>query len=182
VVIDIREGRGAIERGLEVVNDPLCNALRSEFLGTFSDELVGIQHLARVQVGDSGWCAAEILRADGEAILKRGEGDAAMAAEEMFQRSLDIARQQEALSWELRTATSLATLWRHQGRVRPAHELLASTYARFTEGFDTVDLLRAEHILKSLSAIQREGRRSAYVAITERRASSSPSGGGATSL
>jgi predicted ATPase len=62
-----------------------------------------------------------------------------------------MARQQEALSWELRAATSLARLWRDQGRVREGHDLLMPIYARFIEGFGTSDLVTARTLLDELS-------------------------------
>jgi predicted ATPase len=67
------------------------------------------------------------------------ERDAAKA-EGYFQRALSVARQQQAKSWELRAAMSLARLWRSQGKVQQARELLAPVYGWFTEGFDTRDL------------------------------------------
>lgn len=71
-------------------------------------------------------------------------------AEENFQRSLDLARRQETLSWELRTAMSLARFRRGQGRNREAHDFLASVYGRFIEGFGTADLQRAKRLLEEL--------------------------------
>ena len=71
-------------------------------------------------------------------------------AEGRFLEGLDWARRQGALSWELRTATSLARLQRDVGRTEDAHELLAPIYARFTEGFDTVDLVAAKTLLDAL--------------------------------
>jgi predicted ATPase len=62
-------------------------------------------------------------------------------------RALAIARQQKAKSWELRTATSMARLWRDQGKLRQAHDLLAPVYGWFTEGFDTLDLKDAKALL-----------------------------------
>jgi predicted ATPase len=104
-------------------------------------------HRAR-RGGHAGWCA-EILRANAAVMLKQGALDAA-AAETRFRRSLDIAHQQGSLSWELRAATSLARLWRDQGRVCDAHDLLASVYARFTEGCGTADLVTARALLHEL--------------------------------
>jgi predicted ATPase len=66
-------------------------------------------------------------------------------------RSLDWARRQQALSWELRAAISLAELWRGQQRVAEARELLDSVYARFTEGFATADLQHARTLLACLA-------------------------------
>jgi predicted ATPase len=67
-----------------------------------------------------------------------------------FQRALAIARQQQAKSWELRAAMSLARLWRDQGKVQQARELLAPVYGWFTEGFDTRDLKEAKALLEEL--------------------------------
>ena len=61
-----------------------------------------------------------------------------------------LARQQQAKSWEQRTATSYARLLRDQARVREAHDLLAPVYAWFTEGFNTADLKEAKGLLNGL--------------------------------
>jgi predicted ATPase len=74
-----------------------------------------------------------------------------MAAEKQFLLSLDWARRQQTLSWELRTATSLARLRRDQHRIEEARDLLRSVYARFTEGFETVDLTTAKALLDELA-------------------------------
>jgi predicted ATPase len=91
---------------------------------------------------------AELQRLKGELLLKQGEGEA--PAEECFQRALDAARRQNAKSWELRAATSLARLWHArgaQGEVVRARELLRGVYDWFTEGFDTADLQEASALL-----------------------------------
>ena len=74
----------------------------------------------------------------------------AQMAQSFFERALAVARQQQAKSWELRAAMSLARLWRDQGRVSEACELLAPVYDWFTEGFDTRDLKEAKALLKEL--------------------------------
>jgi predicted ATPase len=74
------------------------------------------------------------------------EGEAATALHE----ALDTARGCEARSLELRAATSLARLWRDQGRRAQARELLAPVYGWFTEGFDTADLKDAKALLDEL--------------------------------
>jgi len=61
-----------------------------------------------------------------------------------------VARQQQAKSWELRAATSLARLWQSQGKRQEAYDLLAPVYAWFTEGFDTADLQEAKTLLDQL--------------------------------
>ena len=94
---------------------------------------------------------AEVHRVGGEIALKSPEPDAAKA-EAYFERSLSVAREQQAKSWELRAAMSLARLWRDQGKVQQARELLAPVYGWFTEGFDTRDLKEAKALLQKLAA------------------------------
>jgi predicted ATPase/DNA-binding winged helix-turn-helix (wHTH) protein len=95
------------------------------------------------------WYMPELLRIKGEVLLSRREPNA-IDAEDQFLQSLAWARRQRALSWELRSATSLARLWRDQARTKEAHELLAPVYDRFTEGFDTVDVKAAKVLVESL--------------------------------
>jgi predicted ATPase len=71
---------------------------------------------------------------------------------------LTVARQQQAKSWELRAAMSMAPLWRNQGKRNEAHELLASVYGWFTEGFDTLDLKLAKALLDELDAARSDSR------------------------
>jgi predicted ATPase len=75
-------------------------------------------------------------------------------AEAYFERALAVARQQQAKSWELRAAMSLARLWRDQDKdkMQQARELLAPVYGWFTEGFDTRDLKEAKALLEELAA------------------------------
>jgi predicted ATPase len=96
---------------------------------------------------DSG--EAEVHRIAGEIALKSPKPDAAKA-EEYFERALTVARQQQAKSWELRAAMSLARLWRDQGKRDAASDLLAPVYGWFTEGFDTLDLKEAKALLDEL--------------------------------
>jgi predicted ATPase len=73
-------------------------------------------------------------------------------AQAYFERALIVARQQQAKSWELRAAKSMARLWRDQGKREEARELLAPVYGWFTEGHDTVDLKEAKKLLDELAA------------------------------
>ncbi len=73
------------------------------------------------------------------------------AKSQYFERAVEVARQQQAKSWELRAAMSLARLWRDQGKVQQARELLAPVYGWFTEGFDTRDLKEAKALLEELA-------------------------------
>jgi class 3 adenylate cyclase/predicted ATPase len=97
------------------------------------------------------WYEAEINRIAGDIALRSSEADATKA-EEYFERALDIARKQQAKSWELRAAMSMARLWRAQGKRDEARDLLAPVYGWFTEGFDTLDLKEAKVLLDELSS------------------------------
>jgi class 3 adenylate cyclase/predicted ATPase len=97
------------------------------------------------------WCEAEVNRTAGEIELM-GSQPNAVKAEVYFGRALAVARQQQAKSWELRAAMSLARLWRDQGKPQQARELLAPVYGWFTEGFDTLDLKEAKALLNELHA------------------------------
>ena len=72
------------------------------------------------------------------------------AAEACFVKALEVARRQDAKSWELRAATDLARLWQQQGKEAAAFKVLSGSYAWFTEGFDTKDLQEAKALLNSL--------------------------------
>jgi class 3 adenylate cyclase/predicted ATPase len=93
---------------------------------------------------------ADVHRIAGEIALLSPNADAAKA-QAYFERALAVARQQQAKSWELRAAMSLARLWRDQGKVQQARELLAPVYGWFTEGFDTRDLKEAKALLEQLA-------------------------------
>jgi len=93
------------------------------------------------------WFAAELNRHKGRLLLRQGQVD---AAEGLYRKALEIAREQEAKLWELRAAVSLAQLRRGQGRRAEARELLAPVYGWFTEGFGTADLKEAKALLDSL--------------------------------
>jgi predicted ATPase len=86
--------------------------------------------LGRSERNEERWCVAEFLRIKGELILREGAPQAATAAEGHFLHSLDWARRQGALSWELRTSTRLARLQHRQGRTQKARELLTPVYDR----------------------------------------------------
>jgi predicted ATPase len=94
---------------------------------------------------------AEINRIAGEIALMSPEPEAAKA-EAYFERALKVARAQHPKSLELRTAMSMARLWRDQGKHDEARELLAPVYNWFTEGFDTLDLKEAKALLDELAA------------------------------
>jgi predicted ATPase len=128
-----------------------ANVMERDCLGTLAEALAGADTIARVEQGTVGWCAPEILRAQGENALARGMPQAGSAAESKFLQSLDLARLQGALSWALRAASSLARLWHGQGRGSEAHRVLAEVHGRFTEGFATADLRAARSLLDELA-------------------------------
>jgi predicted ATPase len=97
------------------------------------------------------WYEAEINRVAGEIALLSPERDATKA-EGYFARALEVARQQQAKSWELRAAMSMARLWRDEGKRREARDLLAPVYGWFTEGFETLDLREARALLDDLAS------------------------------
>jgi len=119
---------GKIEEGLATLDDALAQAAAS---------------------GERGW-NAEIHRLCGELTARLPYPDPAKA-EESFRTALAIAREQGTRGYELRAATSLARLWREQGRRGEARELLAPVYGSFTEGFDTADLKDAKALLDELA-------------------------------
>jgi predicted ATPase len=85
----------------------------------------------------------------GELLLQQSEDNQA-DAETCFHHALDIARSQQAKSFELRAAMSLTHLWQQQGKRQEAYDLLAPIYGWFTEGFDTADLKDAKALLDEL--------------------------------
>jgi class 3 adenylate cyclase/predicted ATPase len=120
-------------------------------LGQFGDacRCVG-EAIAAVKTTKETWCEAEVHRIAGEIALKSPAPDVAKA-EAYFERALAVAREQQAKSWELRAAMSMARLWRDQGRRQQARNLLAPVYGWFTEGFDTLDLKQAKVLLDGLA-------------------------------
>jgi class 3 adenylate cyclase/predicted ATPase len=121
-------------------------------LGQFDDALRYISEaIMTVKTTKEKWFEAEASRVAGEITLKSPEPDAAKA-QAYFEGSLATARGQQAKSWELRAAMSMARLWRDQGKPRQAFELLAPIYGWFTEGLDTADLKEARILLKNLES------------------------------
>jgi class 3 adenylate cyclase/predicted ATPase len=121
-------------------------------LGKFDDAWGCIgEAVTAIETRKETWCEAEVNRIAGEIALRSPERDAAKA-QTYFERSLAVARQQQAKSWELRAAMSLARLWRDLGKAQQARELLAPVYGWFTEGFDTRDLKEAKALLEELGA------------------------------
>jgi predicted ATPase len=119
---------GPVEKGLHVIDEAMTAAHHT-----------GERHYE-----------AERYRLKGELLLSQSL-DHHTEAEACFHQALSVARHQQAKSWELRAATSLARLWQSQGKRQDAYDLLAPVYAWFTEGFDTADLQDAKALLNALS-------------------------------
>jgi predicted ATPase len=121
-------------------------------LGQLDDAWRSIgEAMTAVETSNERWCEADVSRIAGEIELKSPEPDAAKA-QAYFERALTVARAQQAKSWELRAAMSMARLWRDQGKPQEARELLAPVYDWFTEGFGTLDLKEAKALLDELHA------------------------------
>jgi predicted ATPase len=161
----IREGRVAegmivLQAGIEAweatggkARSPILKAWLAEGIALNGDVDGALRLIDQqiVQVERPGWgerfAYAEILRLKGWMLSLMGDRE---GAEREFFASLDWARRQQAKSWELRTATSIARLWQSQGKRRDAYDLLARVYGWFTEGFGTRDLQEAKALLKEL--------------------------------
>jgi predicted ATPase len=151
-IVQIREGLATWQAMGEALYQPRFRALLAELYGNMGQPEAGLTVLAEVlaEVHTKGlcYCEAELYRLKGillQAVARSGE------AEACFLQALDVARRQQARSWELRAATSLARLWQQQGKRAEAHELLAPIYSWFTEGFDTADLRDARTLLSALA-------------------------------
>ena len=119
-------------------------------LDNFDDALSCIREaMTKSETTKESWFEAEIKRMEGEIALLLPDPDATKA-EEYFEHALAVARQQQAKSWELRAAVSMARLWCDQGKRQEAQDLLAPVYGWFTEGFDTRDLMEAKALLDEL--------------------------------
>ncbi len=127
------------------------NGLIQDIAVTLRSDFVSPAQIERARSGAAGWCSAEILRAGAETLLARNEPSLEEAAEAQLLAALAVARRHQALAWELRSATSLARLWQRQGQAHAAQALLGPVYRRFTEGFETPDLLDASVLLQALT-------------------------------
>ena len=116
-------------------------------LGGFDEALCCIEEgITTILTTKERWCEAEVYRTAGEIMRLAPEPDVGKA-EAYVTRALSVAREQQAKSWELRAAMSMARLWRDQGRWDDARNLLAPIYGWFTEGFATRDLKEAKSLL-----------------------------------
>jgi predicted ATPase len=120
-----------------------------EIAGHFEEALTLLDDALQL-AGRTGerWFAAELNRQKGQLLLRQGHPE---AAEQLYRKALDIAREQEAKLWELRAARNLARLGRDQGRRSEAYDVLAPVYSWFAEGFHTPDLQEAKVLLDELA-------------------------------
>jgi predicted ATPase len=152
-----QEGIAQIEQGLRAFRATGAEIERSYFLallaeayGMLGQPETGLtrltEALALVDTTGERWYEPELYRLKG-ALLLQQSADYHAEAERCFHHALEIARSQQAKSFELRTATSLAKLWQQQGKRQEAHDLLEPVYNWFTEGFETADLKDAKVLL-----------------------------------
>lgn len=161
--------RGELEAGLPLLQstvDGLRQArfvqYHTAFLGALAETLLAAgqlqpaqnaidEALAQCERSDERWGIPELLRIAAEIKLRGDPSFGPARMQELFQDSLDAARQQGALSWELRAALGFARMLRSQTREDEAFQLLAAVYDQFTEGLETADLRAARSLLAELS-------------------------------
>jgi class 3 adenylate cyclase/predicted ATPase len=158
-----QEGIDQIRRGLRALQTTGAETWRLYFLmmlaeihGTLRQSEAGLtvlnEALILADTPGARWYEAELYRLKGELLLQlQQSADNQVEAEFCFHHALEIARNQQAKSFELRTATSLARLWQQQGKRGEARQLLGDVYGWFTEGFDTLDLKEAKALLEKLA-------------------------------
>jgi predicted ATPase len=154
-VEQMHQGLRAYRATGAVLFQPYFLALLAEAHGTMGQPEAGLTALAEaltlVDSRGERFYEAELYRLKGKLLLQQSLDNQA-EAETCFQQAISIARSQQAKSFELRAAMSLARLWQQQGKRAEAHELLAPIYGWFTEGFDTADLQEAKALLEDLGA------------------------------
>ena len=124
--------------------------------GRFEEGLAAVAEAITIEEKtDERHDEAELHRLKGDLVLRRSGVEAELGvqtkAEECFRKAIEIARQQEAKSFELKAVTSLSQLWKQQGKKTEARQALAEIYGWFSEGFDTKDLKEAKALLEQLS-------------------------------
>jgi class 3 adenylate cyclase/tetratricopeptide (TPR) repeat protein len=153
----LSEGLALMEEAFPpIVNEQLYKFLAAALAearfdaGRVTDALALVDHALNTGEGPAnGLYVSEIHRLRG--VFLRSLGSPAEEVERGFRTALDIAEEQGALLLKLRAAMSLARLWRDQGKVQQARELLAPVYGWFTEGFDTRDLKEAKVLMEELA-------------------------------
>jgi hypothetical protein len=137
---------------------PPDDVMLVDMLATIHADFVGPEVIARADRGECGWCLPEINRVRGVRLIEDGASRQSQA-ESLLVRAREIAREQGALAWELRAATSLARLRQGAGDRSGAYAVLAPVCERFTEGFEVGDLSAATRLLAELGAENLTARR-----------------------
>src|SRR5262249_29552006 len=149
----LHQGMATILATGQTLSRPYCLVLLAEAAGYAGQVEEGLrllaEALAALEASGRSDLLAEAYRLQGELLLRQAS-PATAGAEACFQHALAIAHRQQAKSWELRAAISLARLWQGQGKCAEARALLAPIYGWFTEGFDTADLQEAKVLLDTL--------------------------------
>ncbi|MFB0537260.1 MAG: hypothetical protein ACETWR_20040 [Anaerolineae bacterium] len=152
-IAQVREGIAILRAtGAEMLM-PFILATLAEACGKAGQVEEGLaavaEALAAVDRTGERFYEAEVYRIKGELLRMQGADEAEVEA--CFQHAIEVARQQQAKSWELRAVMSLCRLWQEQGKREEARQRLAEVYDWFTEGFDTPDLKEAKALLEALS-------------------------------
>ena len=160
---------GDFEKGVNLLRPVLDTCHRTgwkpgypEYLGVLAEGLAGLgrypeatstidQALKAASHGGERWYVAELLRMKGELRLHEADSVTLATSERLFDEAMQLAQQQGALAWELRIASSLARLKIGQGQRETARDILEPVYRRFTEGFETSDLIGARSLLEKLA-------------------------------
>ncbi len=155
------EGVALVRHALDVRERTGWRLCHAQFLGYLAKGLAGLgrfdeacdtikRAIARAEQSGEGLYHAELIRLEGELLLRRSAEAHAPEGEDCFRRANELAREQGALLWELRIALSFARLRAAQERHAEARQILTPVYARFTEGFGTTDLRAAKAFLDVL--------------------------------
>ena len=165
---EVADGLRRLRAGFQLASPaPLSWTTRTMLLGEMAEGLGRVGHaddaLAATQLAvdrcersEERWLLAELLRLNGELVLQQDGPAAAAVADGYFRQALYWARRQGALAWELRASTSLARLLRNLARPAEGLAILKPVYERFTEGFDTADVIAAKQLLNELSRANRQ--------------------------
>jgi predicted ATPase len=151
-ITDMRQGLDTLQAMGTQIQRSHWLALLAEAQASAGQAEAGLSTLAEavafVEKTGERYYEAEIYRLQGELLLMQGDE---AEAEASFYKAIQVARRQQAKSWELRATVSLCRLWQEQGRMDEAHQMLAEICGWFTEGFDTPDLQDAKALLEELS-------------------------------
>jgi predicted ATPase len=159
---DVEAGLSCLRAALDDLREVRFAPYQTAFLGSLAEGLSKAgQHeqgrlvidaaIQRAERREEGWCIAELLRVKAVTLVRHCASGPAPEAEHLVRRSLQIARQQRALSWQLRAASTLARICRGGARRGEIRRMLAQVYQRFTEGHETADLLAAKDLIGELT-------------------------------